>query len=230
MGKTGTAPGTTTLTLPGGRAISLADWIDAWQWTTIELQTGDNDTLNAFTAGRSQPITGGTRNMTLVDTNIESTGLNGHPKAWEFMVYSFWVEFTRVCRANVGETNPRLTSYSDPLILRTFFELNRRLFCRYVYNGKKYIEGLPVDFPTGHGASIFTTNVTTEQVNNGVPSPRDRVALVLPVNEEELLGYEMEVTPVIALVINQGASDGGVALTFTDMRIGKSGLIKRRVN
>jgi hypothetical protein len=229
MGKTGTAPGTTTLTLPGGRSIALADWIDDRQWTTIELQNGDVDTLNAFNAGRSQPITGGTRQMTLVDTNIESLGLVGHPKAHEFMVYSLWMEYVRACRPDVGDTNPILSSFSDPLNLRTFFELSRRLFCRYMYNQKKYSEGLIVDYPQGHGAYLFTTNATTELVTNGVPSPRDKVAMVLPIHEEELLEYRCEVTPVIALAIAQPASDGGTALAFADLRIGKSGLIKRSV-
>ena len=229
MGKTGTAPGTTTLTLPGGRSIALSDWIDDRDWTTIELQNGDNDTLNAFVAGRSQPITGGTRNMTLVDTNIESTGLNGHPKAHEWMVYSLGVEYTRATRPDQGETSPRLSSYSDPLTLRTFFELSRRIFCRYMYNQKKYSEGLVVDYPQGHGAQLFTTNPTTELVTNGVPSPRDGVAMVLPIHEEELLSYRMEITPVIAIAIAQAAADGGTALSYVDLRAIKRGLKKRSV-
>ena len=53
--------------------------------------------------------------------------------------------------------------------------------------------------------------------------------MVLPVHEEELLGYQMEVTPVIALAIAQPASDGGVALAFVDLRIIKRGLIKLTV-
>ncbi len=228
-GKTGTSPGTTTLTLPGGRAISLADWIDDRHWTTVELENGDNETLNAFSAGKSQPITGGTRGMTLVDTNIPGTGLNGLPKSWEFMIYGLAFEFMRVMRADAGETNPRLSSFSDPITLATFFQVNRRIFNRYVYNNKMYSEGLIFDYPAGHGIQLFTTNPAVELANNGVPSPRDRVAMVLPINEEELLGYAMEVTPVIALVIAQAASDGGVNLTFVDLRIIKNGLIKRNV-
>lgn len=229
MGKTGTAPGTTTLTLPGGKTIALADWIDDRHWTTVELENGDNDTLNAFSSGRSQQITGGTRPNTAVDTNIPGTGTNGLPKAWEFMIYGLALEFMRATRPNAGETNPRLTSFSDPLRQRTFFEINRRVFCKYVYNGKMYSEGLISDYPAGSGLSLFTTQATTEQANNGVPSPRDRVAMVLPIHEREQLAYAMELTPVIALAIAQPASDAGAALGFVDLRVKKNGLIKRTV-
>lgn len=229
MGKTGTATATTTITLPGGKAIAFADWIDNWHWTTVELQNGDNETLNAFVAGKSQPITGGTRGMTLVDTNIPGSGLTGLPKAWEFMIYGLFFEYVRVCRPTGQETNPRLTSFSDPITLRTFFEVSRRIFTRYMYNDKMYSEGLISDYPAGHGVSVFSTNAAVEVANNGIPSPRDRVALVIPIEEEELIGYRSEITPVVALVIAQAASDGGTVLSFLDLRIGKNGLIKRQV-
>lgn len=229
MGKVGIAPGTTTLQLPGGKTIALADWIDDKHWTTIELENGDNDTLNGFSSGRSQQVTGGTRTNTLVDTNVPRNGDSGLPKDWEFMVYGWALEVMRVTRPDQGETSPRLSSFSDPVNLRTMFELDRRLFCQYIYNGKMYTQGLFRDYPQGHGISLFTTNTTTELANNGIPSPRDRVALVLPVHERENLGYSFEVTPVIALAIAQAASDGGTALAFLDLRINKNGLIKRTV-
>lgn len=179
--------------------------------------------------GRSQPIVGGTRNMTLHDTNIESTGGQGHQKAHEFMVYSIACEYTRATRAAAGGTNPAFATYSDPLTYRTFFELTRRLFLRYIYNTKKYSEGHVVDYPQGQGANVFSTNANFEAVTNGRPSPRDAIAMVLPIHEQELLNYNMEVTPVVALAINQAAADAGVALTFVDFRITKRGLIKRSV-
>jgi hypothetical protein len=185
--------------------------------------------LQAFVQGRSQPIVGGVRNMTLVDTNLESTGGQGHQKAHEFMVYSLALEYVRATRAAAGANNPALATYSDPLTFRTFFELSRRIFLRYMYNSKKYSEGLVVDYPQGHGANVFSTNANLEAVTNGRPSPRDAIAMVLPIHEQELLNYHMEVTPVIALAINQAAADAGVALTFVDLRVIKRGLIKRSV-
>lgn len=226
MGTVGTAPGTTTLTLPGGFTVALSDWIDDRHWTTVELENGDNNTLEAFASGRSQPITGGARPNTAVDTNIPATGLQGLPKDWEFLVYGFGFEFIRAARAT---TNPTLTSFSDPIRFTTFFQINRRIANQYVYNGKQYTQGLIVDYPQGHGPAVFTTQTSTEIVNNGVPSPRDRLAMVLPVHERELLGYAMQITPVTALVIAQPASDAGENCTFVDLRVLKTGLIKRTV-
>lgn len=228
-GKVGIAPGTTTLTLPDGRSIALSDWIDDKHWTTVELENGDNDTLTAFAASRSQQIVGGTRTSTQVDTNVPRNGSIGLPKSWEFMVYGWAMEIIRVTRPNANEVAPRLTSYSDPVTLRTMFEIDRRLYCKYMYNDKMYTEGLFRDYPQGHGISVFTTNTTTELANNGIPSPRDRVALVLPVEEKENLGYGFEITPVIALSIAQPALDGGAELNFADLRVIKNGLIKRNV-
>ena len=228
-GKVGVAPGTTTLTLPSGQSIALSDWIDDKHWTTVELEDGDNDSLDAFASGSSQQITGGTRTNTQLDTNVPRNGSIGLPKDWEFMVYGWAFEVIRVTRPTGAEISPRLTSYSDPVNLRTMFELDRRLFNQYVYNGKMYTQGLFRDYPQGHGISLFTTNSSTELANNGIPSPRDRVALVLPVHERENLGYAFEIIPVIALSIDQAAADGGAALHFLDMRISKNGLIKRTV-
>lgn len=224
MGNVGTAPGTTVLTLPGGQTIALADWIDDKQWTTVELTTGDNEQLQAFATGRSQQIVGGARLNTAVDTNIQGTGLQGLQKAWEFMVYGWAMEYIRATRAP-----STLAGFSDPVTGRTAFELDRRIFCEYFYNGKQYTQGLIRDYPAGAGITIFTTMPTTEFVNNGVPSPRDRVALVLPVRERELNAYFFNITPVTALVIAQDASDGGADLDTVDLRIKKNGLIKRTV-
>jgi hypothetical protein len=225
MGNVGTAPGTTTITLPGGLTVALSDWIDDKQWTTVQLDHGLNEELQAFATGRSQPIVGGTRNNTAIDTNIKGTGLTGLNKAWEFMVYGWAVEYIRATRSP-----STLAGYSDPLNSRTVFELNRRIFLAYVYNGKDYCQGLIQDFPAGHGIYMNTTLAAQEIAQNGVPSPRDRVALVLPVRERELLSYMMSVNPVIALSIDQEAQDGGADLDVVDMRIIKNGLIKRIVN
>lgn len=224
MGNVGTAPGTTVLTLPGGQTIALADWIDDKQWTMVELGNGDNEQLQAFATGRSQTIVGGTRLNTAVDTNIQGTGLQGLQKAWEFMVYGWAMEFIRATRAPAT-----MAGFSDPVAFSTAFQLDRRIFCEYWYNGKQYTQGLIRDYPAGSGLTMFTTNPTTELVNNGVPSPRDRVALVLPVRERELNAYFFNITPVTALVIAQAATDGGAALDTVDLRIKKNGLIKRTV-
>lgn len=225
-GYVGVAPGTTTVQLPDGRVVQFTDWIDDKHYGSAEWNTGDVTALEVFSQGKSQQITGGTRPSTRVDTNIPRQGDAGLPKDWEFLVYGFGFEFIRAARAT---TNPTLTSFSDPIRFTTFFQINRRIANQYVYNGKQYTQGLIVDYPQGHGPAVFTTQTSTEIVNNGVPSPRDRLAMVLPVHERELLGYAMQITPVTALVIAQPASDAGENCTFVDLRVLKTGLIKRTV-
>ena len=233
MGFVGVAPGTTTLTLPDGSTIALADWIDDKLYGSVQVENGDTGQVEAFSNGRSQPIPGGTRAQTRVDTNVPRNGDNGLPKDWEMLVYGWGLKIVRVCRPATNASEPQLAdtngALSDPPTLRTAFDIDRITFFAYEYNAKVYTTGVLQDYPTGHGFSVFSTNPAFELANNGIPSPRDRVALVLPVHERENLGYKGIFQPEAALIINQAASDGGDALTFADIKVYKYGLIKRTV-
>ncbi len=234
MGYVGVAPGTTTITLPDGSTVALSDWIDDKLYGTVQLNNGQNNEVIAFSNGRSQPIPGGTRIQTRVDTNIPRNGESGLPKDWEMLVYGWGIKMVRAMRPSDGSTQPILAdqvtnSLSDPVAQRTFFNIDRVLFCEYRYNDKQYSQGVIQDYPQGGGINLVTTNAAREQVTNGTPSPRDRVALVLPVHERENLGYQMRLQPEAALIINQPASDGNTALEFLDLKVYKWGLIKRTV-
>jgi hypothetical protein len=232
-GTVGVAPGTTTLTLPDGTAVALADWIDDKLYGTVQLTNGQSTPVEAFSAGRSQAIPGGTRVQTRVDTNIPRNGDSGLPKDWEMLVYGWGMKMTRVCRPQTGQTQPVLGdgggALSDPPRLATLFNVDRVTYLSYEYNAKVYTNGVMQDYPQGHGYNVFSTNTSFELAQNGVPSPRDRVALVLPVHQRENLGYKMIFQPEAALVINQPASDGGDNLTFADIKVYLYGLIKRTV-
>ena len=232
MGYVGVAPGTTTITLPDGTTVALSDWIDDKLYGTIQLVNGQNNQLIAFANGRSQPIPGGTRIQTRVDTNIPRSGESGLPKDWEVLVYGWGIKMVRAMRAdNNGAVvlADGAGALSDPVDQRTFFNLDRVLFFEYRYNDKQYSQGVIQDYPQGGGNNLVTTNAAREQVTNGIPSPRDRVALVLPVHERENLSYQGVFSPEAALGITQAASDGGVQLTFLDLKVSKWGLIKRTV-
>jgi hypothetical protein len=228
-GYVGVAPGTTTIQTEDGRIIQLVDWVDDKHWGTAELQSGDTSDISVFSAAGSQPIPGGTRPLFKVDSNIPRTGDNGLPQSWEFYVYSLGSEFMRASRTSGTNSNPQLTDYSDPLTLTTFFDLDRKLYISYKYNGKIFTEGLTRDYPGGAGPTVAGTATNLQLVNNGMPSPRDRAAMVLPIWEREGIGYVLTLTPVVALTIAQPASDSGLALNFVDDRWKKSGLIKRQV-
>lgn len=233
MGYVGVAPGTTTITLEDGTTIALSDWIDDKLYGTVQLNNGQNNQVIAFSNGRSQPIPGGTRIQTRVDTNIPRNGESGLPKDWEVLVYGWAWKLVRAERAPTGQTQPTLAdtngAFSDPVSQRTFFGLDRTIFFEYRYNDKQYSQGVFQDYPQGGGINLVTTNAAREQVTNGVPSPRDRVALVLPVHERENLSFQGILQPEAALVIAQPASDGGADLDFVDAKLYKWGLIKRTV-
>lgn len=233
IGSVGVAPGTTTLKLPDGSAIQISDWIDDRYYSTIQLTNGQSTPLEAFSAGRSQTIPGGTRTMTRVDTNVPRSGDGGLPKDHEMLIYSIGVFMTRVMRANsagnVTLVDGVLGSLSNPPQLQTLFSFDRVTFLEMQYNGKTYSSGVMQDYPQGHGYWLFTTNSDTELAENGVPSPRDRNSLVLPIHLREQLSYKMVFNPEAAVVISQTASDGGTALTFADVKTEFVGLIKRPV-
>lgn len=248
-GAVGVAPSTTTLTLPDGSTIALADWIDDKLYGTVQFANGLTSPLEAFSTGRSQPIPGGTRVQTRVDTNIPRNGDSGLPKDWEMLVYGWGIQVVRVMRApdssplaptlkddfnnstiaaSATPTSP--FALSNPPTLDTLFNLDRVTFFQFEYNAKFYTQGVLQDYPQGHGYNVFSTNSAFELAQNGVPSPRDRVALVLPVHERENLGYKGIFQPEAPLKLIQAASDGApTALNFADVKLYKYGLIKRTV-
>lgn len=232
-GTVGVAPGTTTLTLPNGQTVAISDWIDDKLYSTVQITNGQTSPVEAFTAGRSQPIPGGTRASSRVDTNIPRNGDSGLPQSWEMFIYGIGVKMVRVERAAAGQTQPQLSdtsgALSNPPTLQSLFNFDRVTYLEFSYNGKVYTYGVTQDYPQGHGFYVFSTNSTFEVAQNGIPSPRDRNALVLPIDIRENLGFKMSFQPEAAIVISQLASDGGTALTFADVKTYLYGLIKRAV-
>lgn len=233
IGTVGVAPGTTTIRLPDGSAIQLSDWIDDKLYSTVQLTSGQTTPVEAFSAGRSQAIPGGTRTSTRVDTNVPRAGDGGLPKDWEMLIYGIGVKMVRVMRPATGAQQPQLAdgsgALSDPPTLRSLFNFDRVTFLAFEYNSKVYTAGVAQDYPQGHGYSVFSTNPSFELAQFGVPSPRDRNALVLPIHMRENLGYKMVFQPEGSITINQAASDGSTALTFADVKVYLYGLIKRTV-
>lgn len=230
-GTVGVAPGTYTFTMPNGQVLSIEDWIDDKLYSTVQLTNGQSQAVEAFTVGRGLQISGGSRTTVRVDTNVPRGGENGLPLAWEMFVYGLGIKITRVMRPPTGVAAPVLAdgagALSDPPQLQTLFNIDRLTYINFFYNTRDYTVGVLQDYPQGHGFSFFTTNAASELAQNGIPSPRDRNALVLPIWLRENLGYKCVFTPEAQLVINQPASDGSTALTFADIKTYAYGLIKR---
>lgn len=233
-GSVGVAPGTTTFTLPDGRTVAIEDWIDDKLYSTVQLSNGQTTPVEAFVGGRAGPIPGGTRTSTRVDSNSPRAGDTGLPMSWEMFVYGIGTMLTRAMRPPTGQSQPILPdtggALSDPPLLRTLFNIDRITYMEFNFNDKVYTRGVMQDYPQGHGYSLFTTNANTEAAQNGVTSPRDRNALVLPIWLRENLAYRLSFQPEGALVIDQAASDGGANLQFADCKSYLYGLIRRNVS
>lgn len=233
-GTVGVAPGTTTFTLPDGRTVQIEDWIDDKIYSTVQVNNGRTESVEAFVNGRSQPINGGTRTSTRADNNMARAGDTGLPMSWEMFVYGIGIKLTRVMRPATGSTTPQFAdsngALSDPPTLRTLFNIDRVTFVQFIFNEKAYTSGVIQDYPQGHGFNVFSTNANFELAQNGVPSPRDRNALVLPIWLRENISFRLTFQPEAPLVINQPASDGGTNLTFADIKSYLYGLLKRNVS
>jgi len=232
-GTVGVAPGTTTLTLPNGQTVAISDWIDDKLYSTVQLTNNQTSPVEAFTAGRSQPIPGGTRASTRVDTNIPRNGDSGLPQSWSMFIYGIGIKMVRIMRPQTGQSSPVLAdgsgALSAPPTLNTLFQFDRVTYLEFTYNGKQYTYGVAQDYPQGHGFYVFATTSSFELAQNGVPSPRDRNALVLPIEIRENLGFKMSFQPEAPIVINQAAADDGANLTFADVKTYLYGLLKRSV-
>lgn len=232
-GTVGVAPGTTTISLPNGQTVSIEDWIDDKLYSTIQFVNGQTTPVEAFVSGRSQPVPGGQRAATRVDTNVPRSGDTGLPMSWEMYIYGIGIKVVRVMRTPTGVTQPVLAdgagALSNPPTLATMFAIDRVTYLEFTYNDKRYTYGVMQDYPQGHGYNVFSTNSSFEIAQNGVPSPRDRNALVLPIWLRENLAYKLSFSPEAPLVINQTASDNATALTFADVKSYLYGLIRRNV-
>jgi hypothetical protein len=232
-GTVGVAPGTTTLTLPNGQTVAISDWIDDKLYSTVQITNNQTSPVEAFTAGRSQPIPGGTRASTRVDTNIPRNGDSGLPQSWSMFIYGIGIKMVRIMRPQQGQTSPVMAdgsgALSAPPTLNTLFQFDRVTYLEFTYNGKQYTYGVAQDYPQGHGFYVFATTSSFELAQNGVPSPRDRNALVLPIEIRENLGFKLSFQPEAPIVINQAAPDEGAPLTFADVKTYLYGLLKRSV-
>lgn len=234
QGTVGVAPGTTSLVV-NGQALQISDWIDDRIYSTVQFTNGTTGQIEAFTAGRGANLAGGNRLATSVDTNIPRAGDGGLPQDWEMYVYGVCIQMVRVMRPVTASGLCALAdgagAFSDPARLQTLFAWERVTYIEVNYNGKAYSKGTPKDYPQGRGFALFGTTANIELAQNGMPSPRDRNAMVLPIHLRMGLGYNVAFSPQAPVVINQVPTDGSATnLTNADVRVDFVGLIKRTVS
>lgn len=223
-GYVGVPSGTTTVRLGSGQTMALGDFYDGCQYAVAEFGSGDTDTLDAFVNGRGASVPGGTRNALRIDNNTPRGGGMGLPPSWEMWVYSISYELVRATGATT------FAGYSEPVRQTVAFDLTRKLYAEYLYNSTFYVQGSILDNPQGVGLSLSGTTNDVQIVNNGVPDPRARISMELPLHEERDISYSSQVTPMSALTIAQTGVDASLtSLTTVDLKVRKYGIIRRNV-
>lgn len=239
--------GTLTVKIPGfPEPISFADWTHDNLFHTVELERGDTNEVQAFIGAQGSPIPGGTRVLTEVDTNIPRSGDNGLSEGWEALVYSIQVEPVREMLRTAAPGAFALNDTAGAQLSRPFhvgggdpaytaggalFDFLRKTYCRFTVNQKVKSEGPAVNYPQGAGISVFGTTTDLEVANNGIPSPRDGRAFVLPVWIQPNIAFVMKLRPAVA--IGDAVAVDWSQLPATnygmDIRVRLVGLIKRPV-
>ena len=256
--------GTTAIRVKGVPfPIEFADWTHDRLYHTVEFEGGDTTELQAFVGAQGSTIPGGSRSLTAIDTNIPRTGDTGLQEGWEMMVYSIQIAMTREM-ARGGATTafalqdesganfqfsrvPHVGGY-DPAIASggSLHDFLRKTFHLFQVNQKVQSEGPADEYPSGSGISAAGVTTSLEVANNGVPSPRDQSAFVLPIWIRPNIAYVSKLRPTAALGIGGGgafpfatvngyfdwaAAGGGGAATAIgfDIRVTLEGLLKRPV-
>jgi hypothetical protein len=212
--------------------IQFADWTHDRLWHTVELEGNDSQEIIMFIGGIGSPIPGGARTLTVVDTNIPRSGDTGVPEGWEELIYSIQLEITREMGrtatpgafalqdtweaqlsrpAHVGGEDPASSAAGGVL-----FDFIRKVYCRFTVNQKVQSEGPASKYPQGSGISLFSTETSQEVANNGVPSPRDQVAFVLPIWLRPNIAYAMKLAPSAALGVSGIAPQGWLTNGYFD--------------
>lgn len=204
--------------------IEFADWTHDRLYHTVEFEGQDSQEVLTFVGAIGSPIPGGQRVLTQVDTNIPRSGDNGLPEGWEMLVYSIQIEIVREMGRNSAQqafalqdqtnaggaiqfSRPVKVGGYDPATINggVLFDFMRKTYHRFRVNQKVQSEGSVEKYPQGSGISVFGTTTALEVANNGVPSPRDQSAFVLPIWLRPNISYGGVLLPSAALGIG-GAS------------------------
>jgi hypothetical protein len=218
-------PGTLTVRVRGVPfPIEFADWTHDRLYHTVEFEGTDAQIIQTFIGAAGSPIPGGQRVLTIVDTNIPRSGDTGLQEGWEMLIYSIQIQVTREMARNAAQQSFALqdqtnvggmTQFSRNVHLGGYdptntaggvlFDFMRKTYHRFQVNQKVQSVGPVEKYPQGSGISVFGTTTNLENANNGLPSPRDQSAFVLPIWLRPNIAYVGILAPQAALGIG-GAS------------------------
>jgi hypothetical protein len=223
--------GTLTVRVPGlPEPIKFAEWRWDRIWATVSFSDGDSAKREFFIGTPGQQIPGGRRTLTDIDTNIPRSGDAGLPIDWEMFVFSIRTRILRVVGTDDPDVQPPDfdpdSTSSDTPNRRMWFELDRKIPLRMVVNNKDRNTGRFEDYPSAGGLWGVTNVLAESYFNNGVPSPRDGFALVIPIHLRPNVGYKVIAQPVDSLALTQAQVVDDSDNTSVEPQCQFEGLIK----
>jgi len=207
--------------------IEFADWTHDRLYHTVEFEGGDSQMVQTFIGAQGAPIPGGQRTLTLVDTNIPRSGDTGLQEGWEMLIYSIQLQVVREMGRNVAQqffqlqdtTNSTNVQFSRGVHLGGYdptntaggvlFDFLRKTYHKFQVNQKVQSEGPVEKYPQGSGPTVFGTTTSLELASNGIASPRDQSAFVLPIWLKPNIAYVGLLAPQAALGIGGALATSG---------------------
>jgi hypothetical protein len=210
--------------------VKFSDWRWDRLWATISFSDGDSAARDFFIGTPGQQIAGGRRTLTDVDTNTPRSGDNGLPVDWEMFIFSIRTDILRVAGTNNPDLSPldfdEASLDSDTPNRRMWFELMRKCKLELRINNKPRNDARFLDWPQAGGITLVTNDVAETLANNGVPSPRDGFALVIPIHLRPNVAFKVRCTPVVALALTQAQVVNDDDNTSVEPQCKFEGLIK----
>lgn len=166
----GTYGGTLTVEVAGvPYPLEFGDWVDDRLWSTCQFATTQQTTLQTLIGAPGDPMPGNTSaTLSKRESNLPRGAGAGLPDGYEMLVFSI----QHVMGSNMNDLPAGLTLADISDIF------DRTVFSFLVQNKVKNMGPL-YKHPAGSGG--YGRTDASAQVNNGVPSPRDQAAFVLPI-------------------------------------------------
>lgn len=156
--------------------LEFGDWVDDRFWSTCQFATNQSTPVTTLAAGYGDTLPGGTGTLNIRQSNLTQGAGRGMQDGYEMLVFSI--------QHIIGSNMP--PAGKTAIILDDILE--KTVFAFYVQNKKKH-EGPLYKMPSGSGQY---DPQATQGSNNGVPSPRDQSAFVLPIELRPNVAFKGE--------------------------------------
>ena len=224
--------GTLAVMVPGMPApVKFGEWKWDSFWSTVSFSDGDSSKRKFFVGSVGQQISGGTRQLTEIDTNVPRAGDSGLPNDWEAFIFSMRLRVLRVVGVaastkplNLDDSNASLDS--DTPNRRTMFELMLKTLLTFEVNGKPRSLGLVWDYPQAGGIQLVTNQIGESLANNGSSSPRDQQQFVIPIHLRANVSFSVSMNPVAPYDLTQAQIVNNWDESAVEPQCQLSGLIK----